>query len=288
MPAYMPKPTKSDAMLVISTRGRAVVRRSTSGSLVRSSQKPHTRSATTEAVNRPIVVVEAQPHSAPLEMASSRQTRPTARPRAPGTSKRCPRAPAGTSGIRNQISAETTRARTAEPQNSTRQFAYWATAEAIGRPRAPPMPMEALTSAMDELSFSFGTTSRSREMPRGTMPIPMPWRPRPTIIGTTVDDRAQTTEPTTRGTAHAISIRRLPSRSPRRPEIGTHTAETSRVTVITQVAFEAVVSRSCGSSAMSGVTRVCMIAATVPARARVATTPPDLAVGRGASMKWAP
>lgn len=65
------------------------------------------------------------------------------------------------------------------------------------------------------------------------------------------------------GTAHTSSIRRLPSRSPSRPETGTHTAETSRVAVITQAALEEVVSRIFGSSAMSGVTRVCMTAATV-------------------------
>lgn len=165
--------------------------------------------------------------------------------------------------MRNQIREKMIRARTAEPQNSTRQFAYWATAEAIGRPRAPPMPREALTRAMEELIFSFGTTSRSRAMPSGTMPMPMPCRPRPTIIGTTEVASAHTTDPRNSGTAQASSIRRLPSRSPSRPETGTHTAETSRVAVITQAAFEDVVSRSFGSSAISGVTRVCMIAATV-------------------------
>ncbi len=148
------------------------------------------------------------------------------------------------------------------------------------------MPREALTRAMEELIFSFGTTSRSRAMPSGTMPMPMPWRPRPMIMGTTVEESAQTTEPTISGTAQASSMRRLPSRSPRRPETGTQTAETSRVTVITQAALEDVVFSSLGSSAMSGVTRVCMTAATVPAKASVATTPPDLAVGWGASMRW--
>lgn len=65
-------------------------------------------------------------------------------------------------------------ARTAEPQNSTRQLAYSATAAEIGRPRAPPMPMEALTRAMEPLSFSEGTTSRRSAIPSGTMPMPMP------------------------------------------------------------------------------------------------------------------
>ncbi len=203
-------------------------------------------------------------------------------------SKRWPLAPAGTSGIRNQISTATATARTAEPQNSTRQFVYWATAAAIGRPRPPPMPMEALTSAMEELSFSAGTTSRSRAMPSGTMPMPIPCRPRPTIMGTTEDESAHTTEPAISGTAHTRSIRRLPIRSPRRPETGTQTADTSRVAVITQVAFEGVVPRILGSSAMSGVTSVCMIAAVMPANASVATTPLGRDADRGTSMPGAP
>lgn len=273
MLAYMPKPTKIEATLVISTRGRAVVRRSTSGSRVRSSHAPQASSTTTAAMNRPSVVTEVHPHSAPLETASSRQTRPTPRPSAPGASKRCPLALAGTSGMRNQIRVAMATARTAEPQNSARQFAYCATAEAIGRPRPPPIPMDALTRAMEELSFSAGTTSRSRAMPSGTMPMPMPCRPRPMIMGTTDDARAQTTDPAIRGTEQARSIRRLPSRSPRRPVTGTHTAPTSRVTVITQAVFAELVCRICGSSAMSGVTRVCMIAATMPANASVAITP---------------
>lgn len=139
--------------------------------------------------------------------------------------------------------AATATARAAEPQNSTRQFVYWATAAAIGRPRPPPMPMEALTRAIEELSFSAGTTSRRRAMPSGSMPMPMPCRPRPMIMGMTEEDSAHTTDPTISGTEHAISIRRLPSRSPRRPETGTKTAATSRVTVMTQAAFDEVVWR---------------------------------------------
>lgn len=137
------------------------------------------------------------------------------------------------------------------------------------------MPMEALTRAIEELSFSAGTTSRRRAMPSGSMPMPMPCRPRPMIMGMTEEDSAHTTDPTISGTEHAISIRRLPSRSPRRPETGTKTAATSRVTVMTQAAFDEVVWRIWGSSAMSGVTRVCMIAAVMPAKASVATTPPE-------------
>ncbi len=144
--------------------------------------------------------------------------------------------------------------------------------------------MEALTRAMEELSFSWGTTSRSRAMPSGTMPIPIPWRHRPTIMGTTVDDRAHTTEPAISGTAHTSSMRRLPTMSPRRPKTGTQTAPTTSVAVITQAAFDALVSRIFGSSAISGVTSVCMIAAVMPANASVATTPPARAEGLVASM----
>ncbi len=144
--------------------------------------------------------------------------------------------------------------------------------------------MEALTRAIEPLSFSAGTTSRSSAIPSGTMPMPMPWRPRPTIIGTTEEASAHTTEPTISGTAQASSMRRLPRRSPRRPVTGTHTPATRRVTVTTQAAFEDEVSRIRGSSAMSGVTSVCMTAATVPASASVVITPPARAVGWGASI----
>ncbi|CAM5654903.1 hypothetical protein SALBM135S_00760 [Streptomyces alboniger] len=177
------------------------------------------------------------------------------------------------------------RASTAEPQNSTRQSAYCATAAAIGRPMAPPMPMEALTSAMEPLSLSAGTTSRSSAMPSGTMPMPMPCRPRPTIIGTTEEESAQTTEPMISGTTQTSIMRRLPTRSPRRPVTGTQTPATSRVTAMTHAALEDEVSRYRGSSAMSGVTSVCMIAATVPASARVAMLPPVRPPGCWASIR---
>lgn len=62
---------------------------------------------------------------------------------------------------------------------------------------------------------------------------------------------------------------------------GTQTAADSSVTVITHVALEDVVCRIFGRSAISGVTRVCMTAATVPASASVATTPPDRGWARG-------
>ncbi|GLY29052.1 hypothetical protein Kisp02_24170 [Kineosporia sp. NBRC 101731] len=50
---------------------------------------------------------------------------------------------------------------------------------------------------------------------------------------------------------------------------------------MTQAALPEVVFRIWGSSAMSGVTRVCMTAAVVPAKARVATTAPGRVVLSG-------
>lgn len=151
---------------------------------------------------------------------------PAPSPAAPTASNRRPLATAGTLGTRNQISTAITAARAAEPRKSTREFTYRATAAESGRPSPPPLPVEALTRAIEELSRSLGATSRSRAMPSGTMPIPTPCSPRPTIIGTTEEASAQTTEPAISGTEQAGSIRRLPSRSPRRPTTGTQTAET--------------------------------------------------------------
>ena len=71
-------------------------------------------------------------------------------------------------------------------------------------------------------------------------------------------------------------IRRLPNKSARRPLTGVATAAASRVAVITQDALEAVVSRSRGSSPMRGMTRVCISAAVMPAKARTTT----IALGR--------
>lgn len=93
--------------------------------------------------------------------------------------------------------------------------------------------------------------------------MPMPCSPRPTIIGTTVEDSAHTTEPMISGAQQTRSMRRLPYRSPRRPPTGPKTAPVSRVAVITQEALAALVSRIVGSSVSSGVTSVCMIAATM-------------------------
>ncbi len=74
-------------------------------------------------------------------------------------------------------------------------------------------------------------------------------------------------------------MRRLPNMSPRRPATGVATAAASSVAVMTQDALDAEVSSSTGSSAMSGTTRVCVIAATMPAKARMPTTAPGRAAG---------
>ncbi len=261
------------------TTGRAVTRRSTRGSGVRSSHAPQASRTTTAAARRPRVVALPQPQFAPLETASSRATRPVPRPRAPGRSKRPGAAARRPAGTRRRIRTPTRRLRPAATQKRTRQSAFSATAAEKGRPRAPPTPMEALMRAMEPPSLSGGRMSRSRLMPRGTTPMPRPWRPRPTIIGTTEEASAQTTEPATSGTTEASRTRRLPRVSPRRPATGVATAPARRVAVITQEALDAVVSSSFGRSPMSGTTRVCMSAATMPASARTPTTPPGRASG---------
>lgn len=275
-------------MFVIRTCGRAVTRRSTSGSRRRSSHQPQAGRRTSAAAKRVRVVAPPQPQSAPLETARRRAISAAPRPMAPGRSKP-PRPVAGRSaGTRAAISAPTARASTATTQNSTRQLVFSAIAAANGRPSAPPTPIDALMIAMDGPSSSAGTTSRSRLMPSGTTPMPRPWRPRPAIIGITEEDRAQTTEPRTSGTRETSSIRRLPYMSPSRPATGVETAAARRVAVMTQEALDAEVSKRVGSCAISGTTSVCVRAATMPAKARIPTMPPGRAVRSAGSAAGPP
>jgi len=87
------------------------------------------------------------------------------------------------------------------------------------------------------------------------------------------------------GTTETSSMRRLPYMSPSRPATGVATAADSRVAVITQDAFEAVVFSRLGSVPISGTTRVCMSAATMPARASTATMPPGRAMCLASVMR---
>ena len=206
------------------------------------------------------------------------------RPTAPTKSKP-PVAIAGVAGTRRQISTPMSTLSTAQPQNSTRQLVFWVTAAEIGRPSAPPMPRVALMSAIDEPSFCGGTSSRSALIPSGTMPIPSPCRPRPITMGASDVASAQVIEPITSGTEQKSSIRRLPSRSPSRPVTGVATAPTNSVMVTTHDAFDAVVSRMRGRSPMSGTTKVCMSAATMPATASTVTMPPERVAGAELSTR---
>ncbi len=89
-PANIEKPTSTDATFVQRTAGRALTRRSTSGSGVRSSQTPHAANSATAATSSPSTRADVQPHSEPLEIASSRHTSAVASPAAPGRSNRPP------------------------------------------------------------------------------------------------------------------------------------------------------------------------------------------------------
>ncbi len=94
---------------------------------------------------------------------------------------------------------------------------------------------------------------------------------------------ALTSAPTTITDRLAISMRRLPKRSPSRPMIGVATAPDRRVEVSTQVALPGVVSRSFGRSLMTGTSRVCITATTMPAKASTGTVVP-LAFRAGSSV----
>lgn len=110
-------------------------------------------------------------------------------------------------------------------------------------------------------------------MPSGMAPIANPWSARPTIIGTSAEVRAQSTEPPTITARQSSSSRFLPYRSPSRPMTGVATAPASRVAVITQVASATPVPSSTGRSLMTGTSRVCITATVIPAKARTATMP---------------
>ncbi|CAM5661522.1 hypothetical protein STENM36S_01627 [Streptomyces tendae] len=266
----------TDARLVKSTWRRAVVRRSTRGSGVCSSHQPQTSRITPAAANRPRVVAEDQPQSPPLEMASSRLARPAAMPMPPSRSKRPPVRTAD-SGTRARTSTRETAPSAPESQNSMCQSSLSAISAAAGRPSAPPTPREALITAVAPASRSTGSSSRMMLMPSGITAADRPCRARPATIGTSASLSPQTAEPAISSTRLSSSIRRLPNMSPSRPTTGVATAEASSVAVTAQAASEADASRSFGSSGMIGITRVCISATTIPARASTATT----AFGRG-------
>ena len=103
-----------EARLVNRTAGRAVVRRSTSGAVLRSSITPQSTSTTADAANRPSVVAEDQPQSLPLVMGSRNSTSPADRPSAPSRSKE-PFARIGDSGTTRRVSTMERTPRPAAP-----------------------------------------------------------------------------------------------------------------------------------------------------------------------------
>ncbi len=131
----------------------------------------------------------------------------------------------------------------AAPQNSRCQLAFWAIAAAAGSPRAPPTPSEELISPIAEPSRSGASSSRIRLMPSGITPAAQPCSARPTIIGTSEELSAPTTDPATSSPRQISSIRRLPNMSPSRPVTGVATAPASRVAVSTHVTDAASVRR---------------------------------------------
>src|SRR6266498_5125424 len=137
-------------------------------------------------------------------------------------------------------------------QNSTWKSACSATKPASGSPSAPPMPSIALTSAIDDPTFSRGIAVESRLMPNGMAAADTPWMPRPTMRTAMSSDSAVTNEPSARAPIAASSIRRLPNMSPSRPMIGTETAATSRVEVNSQLTFVADVSSRPGRIESTG------------------------------------
>ncbi len=126
------------------------------------------------------------------------------------------------------------------------------------------MPSVALTRATAPPSRFGCMVSRRMLTPSEITPMPMPCSTRPTSIGISVSDSADTTEPSNRQTSSAKYIRRLPNMSPRRPLIGIEMDAASSVDVSTQEASAVFDCSSSGSRGMIGVTIVCMNEATRP------------------------
>ncbi len=207
--ANMARPTSTDARLVTSTCRFALERRLTRGAGTRSSHRPHSSSTTAEVPNSPSVTGLVQPQSPPLETGSSRATRPAESASAPRRSNDPPER-TGDSGTTRSTRRATSVPSAAAAQNSTCQSVFCATAAAAGRPSAPPIPSEELIRAMAEPRRSGGMTSRMMLMPRGMMPMLMPWRARPAIMGARESASAQISDPATRRARQESSMRRLP------------------------------------------------------------------------------
>ena len=82
------KPTQSEATLVSSSAGRALVTMSTSGEAIRRSTSTNAASSTTASTSRPIVRASPQPQEDAWASGSSRLTSAAASSTLPGTSIR--------------------------------------------------------------------------------------------------------------------------------------------------------------------------------------------------------
>ena len=153
----------------------------------------------------------------------------------------------------------------------------------IGSPTAPPTPRVALMRATAPPIALGCTTSRSTLIASEITPRPMPCSTRPTIMGIRVNDSAEITEPTIMIARSRMRMRRLPYISPRRPLMGVLIAAASSVEVSTHDASAEVVSSSCGSSGITGVTSVCIKATIRPLKASVAMI--ALSLGRCESRR---
>ena len=269
--ANIANPNTIDARLVKSTWRRMDTRRSTSGLGVRSSHQAQNPNIRIAAPNKESVSVLVQPQSPPLEMASSRAMRAAESEIAPPKSN-VPPVRTVDSGTRTTTRTAARAPSTADAQNRTCQSAYSAIKAAIGRPRAPPTPSEALIIATAPASFLGGSTSRITLMPSGMTPAARPCRIRPATRGITLELSAPTTEPVTNSAMLIRSRRRLPNMSPKRPMVGTATAAASSVAVTAHAVSDAGAFRYSGRCGMIGITSVCMSETTMPENARTATT----------------
>jgi hypothetical protein len=201
------------------------------------------------------VVPLTQPREAPFDTTSSSADSAADRPSAPtkvevaaGTPRRL--------GNQESTKATAKAPRTAEAQNSTCQSKFSATKAATGSPIAPPIPSEALISAVEEPSLSAGSSSGMMLMPSGMTPAARPCSARPRMNGTRELLRAQTSEPASRMPRLTNSMRRLPYMSSNRPTTGVATAAASKVAVTAQTVSAASACSSCGRSGTIGIASV--------------------------------
>ena len=169
-----------------------MVRRSTSGSVWRTSKRPQRTRTTSPPTIAPSVRASPQPQVVALETPTRKETSPIARPATPTTSRR-PGLASWTCGTKAKVA---TRTSSASAGGDPEQGVPVVVLGDPGRQRQADRPADAEGRAHrgdGGAGHCGGVISRISEMPTGMKPIASPCSARPASIGASESDRAQTT-----------------------------------------------------------------------------------------------